>query len=342
MSESDFLAVHPDPVLHYERSPDGIVIRDINPAFETTFQASRTDDGGVSLQETLVTEATITEVADAIHTGDPLDRRVNCPVDDEARPFRLQHVPAEHEGYLIYTDESEQVARQEALVARNEQLETFASVVSHDLRNPIDVAETYLQAARTDGDPEHFKRIEDALSRMRTLIDDVLALARQGQVVDDTERVTLAEIAEDAWAAVDTEDSTLHLREETATLQADPDRLQQLLANLLRNAVEHGSTSPESQARQDSLEHGGPTITVGTIDGDRTGWYLEDDGPGIPADEREDVFEPGVTNSTEGTGLGLAIVSRIAEAHGWDVTVTDGDDGGARFEFTDTDSLQPF
>ncbi len=324
MAQSDFLAVHPDPVIHYGRSADGIVIKRINPAFETTFGV--TEGESVSLQETLASGDTVSEIADAIETGDSLDRHVTCPVGDDTRPFRLQHIPADDGGYLVYTDESERVARERELEARNEQLETFASVVSHDLRNPIDVAETYLAAARDEDDPEHFRRVADALSRMRTLIDDVLALARQGKVLDDTERVTLATVAEDAWNTVDATEATLTVADETATLQADPHRLQQLVENLLRN----------------SLEHGGPTITIDTMDGERTGWYLEDDGPGIPPEERADVFEPGVTSSTEGTGLGLAIVERIADAHGWAVAVTDGDAGGARFEFTEIESLQPF
>jgi signal transduction histidine kinase len=342
MAESEFLTVHPDPIIRYGRSTDGIVIEAINAAFESTFGASTTENGGVSLQATLASDGTVSAVAEAIEAGDPVDRRVTCPVAEGTRPFRLRHIPGDGGGYLVYTDESEQVSRERDLEARNERLETFASVVSHDLRNPIDVAETYLEAAREDGDPEHFDRVADSLGRMRTLIDDVLALAREGQVVDDTERVTLASVAEAAWESVDTGEATLTLLDETATLQADPDRLQQLVENLVRN----------------SLEHGGPDITVGTIDGQRTGWYLEDDGPGIPPDDRDEVFEPGVTSSTEGTGLGLAIVERIADAHGWTVAVTESDtddgpasdnsadervgSGGARFEFTETESLQPF
>jgi signal transduction histidine kinase len=56
-------------------------------------------------------------------------------------------------------------------------------------------------------------------------------------------------------------------------------------------------------------------------------------------DEREAVFEPGHTSVTGGTGFGLTIVRRIAEAHGWEVALTDGRDGGARFEFHNVDVL---
>jgi signal transduction histidine kinase len=83
------------------------------------------------------------------------------------------------------------------------------------------------------------------------------------------------------------------------------------------------------------VEHGGSDVTVrvGTLD-DRPGFYVEDDGPGIPEEVREEVFDRGVTTDDDGTGFGLAIVREIAEAHGWTVRATESDAGGARFEFT--------
>jgi len=128
--------------------------------------------------------------------------------------------------------------------------------------------------------------------------------------------------------------------------------------------VEHGSTSPGSRARRDAQErsststeveaddaaehesvgHGAPSrqdagghdtsavsITVGDTD---EGFYVADDGPGIPPGDREDVFELGHTTREDGTGFGLAIVETIAEAHGWTVTAGESAAGGARFEVT--------
>jgi signal transduction histidine kinase len=88
--------------------------------------------------------------------------------------------------------------------------------------------------------------------------------------------------------------------------------------------VEHGSTDTRSEAD-------GVTITVGRV-GD--GLYVDDDGPGIPEDDHDDVFEAGYSTSVDGTGFGLDIVREIAEAHGWTVDVTESADGGARFEIT--------
>ncbi|TKX76264.1 sensor histidine kinase, partial [Halorubrum sp. SD626R] len=69
---------------------------------------------------------------------------------------------------------------------------------------------------------------------------------------------------------------------------------------------------------------------VGRLDG---GFYVADDGDGIDPADRDSVFEPGHTTAEGGTGFGLAIVDRIAQAHGWEVTLTESRTGGARFEF---------
>jgi signal transduction histidine kinase len=83
------------------------------------------------------------------------------------------------------------------------------------------------------------------------------------------------------------------------------------------------------------VRHGGDDVTVrvGRL-ADGTGFYVEDDGPGIPDADRDGVFHRGYSTSDEGTGFGLAIVATIADAHGWTVTATAGADGGARFEVT--------
>jgi len=119
------------------------------------------------------------------------------------------------------------------------------------------------------------------------------------------------------------------------------------------DSVEHGSTGNRPEA-DDSVEHGcdesaGLTITVGRVDPfhtstraptDSEGFYVEDDGTGVPAGARENVFDAGHTSSDDGTGFGLAIVEGIAEAHGWDVRLSEGADGGARFTFTGVEFLE--
>jgi len=193
--------------------------------------------------------------------------------------------------------------------------------------------------------------VADALNKMERLIDDLLSLARQGEVVGETTPVDVAAVARRAWDTVETEDATLERA--TATVEADDERLAELLGNLFRNSVEHGArrTSGRSPpgdsvehgsassrpAADDAVEHGdtsgGVTIRIGPLDGER-GFYVEDDGPGVPEEKRQEVFEAGESTNPQGTGFGLSIVKRIAEAHGWEVDLERSFDGGARFEFT--------
>jgi PAS domain S-box-containing protein len=204
--------------------------------------------------------------------------------------------------------------RERELERQNDRLEEFASIVSHDLRNPLNVAEGYLEMARETGDTSHLSDVVDAHDRMRTLIDDILTLAREGQTVEEFEAVDLADVATDCWSLVDGRDASLSVPATGAVL-SDRSRLRQLVENLYRNAVEHGQ--------------GGVTVTVGDLP---DGFYVEDDGPGVPPETREQVFESGYTTSRDGTGFGLTIVAEIAEAHGWTVELTDSESGGARFE----------
>jgi signal transduction histidine kinase len=214
--------------------------------------------------------------------------------------------------------------REARLERQNERLERFASVVSHDLRNPLTIARGYLDPAMETGNQTYFEEIRDALDRMERLVDDVLTLARRGEVVEETEPVGLRSVTCTAAEDVPTPDTDLDVTVDgDATVDADPERLRQLFENLLRNAVEHGATD------------GAVRVTVGVL-GTR-GFFVADDGPGVPESDREAVFNAGYSTTDDGTGLGLNIVADIAEAHGWSVDVTENENGGARFEVTGVD-----
>jgi GAF domain-containing protein len=213
----------------------------------------------------------------------------------------------------------------EDLRRSNEQLEQFATVVSHDLRNPLSVVSGSLELAERTGDAEHFERCRRALGRMERMIDDLLSLARSGRRIADPEPVSLASLARRAWDETGTDGSTLDVAvTEDVRVVADGSRLQQLLANLLRNSVEHGSTD-------ESADEGGVTVRVGLL-ADREGFFVADDGPGIPPEERDRVFETGYSTTETGTGIGLATVEQVATAHGWAVAPCASESGGARFE----------
>jgi len=232
--------------------------------------------------------------------------------------------------------EQERERREQELTRQRNRLEDFASVVSHDLRNPLNVAVGRLTLVdeEYDGDPEHVESLRRSLERMDELIDDVLALARGGHKVIDATETSLDDIITAAWDTVESSDATLERVDTDARITGDQTRLQQLFENLFRNSVEHGSTSSRPGA-DDSVEHSNDPVTVrvGTL-ADGRGFYVADDGPGIPEDERDEVFERGYTTSDDGTGFGLAIVSEIVDAHGGRITVAESEDGGVRFDVT--------
>ncbi|EMA10164.1 Signal transduction histidine kinase [Haloarcula vallismortis] len=236
--------------------------------------------------------------------------------------------------------------QREAVEQRNERLDEFAAVVAHDLRNPLNVASGQLELERMDRDSEHLQTAATAMGRMETLIDRTLTLARSGHVISETEAVDIGALVDSCWEAVPTGDTTLQ-NETTAVIDADPDRLRHLFENLFRNAVEHGSTGSRTESDDsvryshtgsrpgaDDLERGstGLTIRVGDITG---GFYIADNGSGIPPEKREAVLDDGYTTTDGEGGLGLAIVQRIVEAHDWNIDVTESNEGGTRFEITD-------
>ena len=220
---------------------------------------------------------------------------------------------------LSARDITERKEREQELARQNERLEKFASVVSHDLRNPLNVAHGRVELADAESDSEHLDAAANAIDRSLALVDDLLTIAREGEHVRDTERVSLSEIVDECWSVVETGNAHLVVESEQF-VWADWSRLQQLLENLIRNAVEHGGDDV--------------TVTVGDLQG---GFYVADDGPGIPEADSEDVFQAGYSTSSDGTGFGLDIVQEIATAHDWEIRVTDSETGGARFEITAVD-----
>lgn len=382
-SGSQLFDAFPDPLLCYEVEEDAAVVRAVNPAFERTFDVDEATVTGDSLTDHLLVDAdevelgpggragptdapgteddgraaietTAREVVSRLDEGEQVTIVTRRGADGGQRHFRLEAVPVVGgtTGNGVVYIEATGLRRQVwELETRVERLERFIGVAAHDLRNPLDVANIRLEAARDTGEDVHFEKVQAAHDRIQDIIQNVLSVG--GADVDPSEEVSLDAVAEAAWSTVDTGAATLVLEDDLPTIEADADLLQQAFENLFRNSVEHGSTSsrPEADAVEhgrDVMEHDGHdvTVTVGGLSdvsaseeqGSSTdefgGFYVEDDGPGIPSEEREQVFDPGYSTADDNTGLGLAIVKQIADDHGWRVTLSSGDAGGARFEFT--------
>ncbi|AUX08499.1 multi-sensor signal transduction histidine kinase [Halalkaliarchaeum desulfuricum] len=322
----------PDPAIDFELVDGNPIVRRVNAAFEEVFEYESETIVGENVDEYLLPEDD-----EERERGEQFNRRLregkNVSAEvirrtaDGPRHFILQVIPLELDshnvsGYAIYTDITEQQEREEMLRKQNERLDEFASIISHDLRNPLSVATGFLELARETGDDDHFDRATRALDDMQEFLEDLLQLAREGRLVGELEETELEAVARRAWANVADNGATLEF-DSGCSVSVDEARAVELFENLFVNAVEHGGKAV--------------TVRVGTLpceSADPPGFYVEDDGSGISEDVRDRVFESGYTTDEEGTGLGLAIVERIAEAHGWTVEVTDGEDGGARFEFS--------
>jgi two-component system OmpR family sensor kinase len=216
---------------------------------------------------------------------------------------------------------------------------SFVADASHELRTPLTVVRGQLELLARERQPsvEEVRRVEHLVqaevSRMSRMVDELLLLAHSDEPQFlRAEAIDLVPFLEELWMGVE------HLSERRFALQvaadgdlrADPDRLAQALRNLVRNAIEH-TAAPAGHVR----------LSVSPAGAGRVTFAVEDDGPGIPADQRDRVFDRfhrtdvARNRSAGGTGLGLAIVRAIAEAHGGRVEAGHSDLlGGARVQLT--------
>lgn len=218
-------------------------------------------------------------------------------------------------GYVVTSrDITKRKEYERDLTRERDRLERFVSVISHDLRNPLNVAQGYVEVAQEACESDHLDAISRAHARMEALIEDLSTLAREGEMDPQVDAVDLRKMGEACWETVETNAATLSIQT-GQTILADERQCRQLLENLFRNAVEHGGDAV--------------TITIGELS---DGFYVADDGRGLPDEASETLLEDGFSTKTDGTGLGLSIVREVVENHAWTLTVRDGADGGARFD----------
>ncbi|WP_424018698.1 sensor histidine kinase [Halorientalis pallida] len=321
----------PDPACRIGFEDGTALVRAVNDPFEAVFGPATVGEPVAAAMADLGVTPVSADGFDAVLSGDGPVRVRNegrTPADGGAKRYLVRVVPPEpdSEAVLAFVPLPEEGDDGSVDI----DVDHVASVVSHDLRNPLDVATARLRAGRETGDDGHFQRVAAAHDRMERIIRDVLTLARGRDVVDPDETVALDAVAEAAWETVETADATLAVDGSLPTTTADADRVGRLFENLFRNSVEHGSPGPDEATESTDRV----TVRVGPLPDGRTGFYVEDDGPGIPETDRERVFEPGYSTDDHGTGLGLSIVARIAALHGWSIEVGESTSGGARFEVT--------
>lgn len=207
--------------------------------------------------------------------------------------------------------------RERRLGETNDRLREFALLGSHELRNRIQTA--YGQLARIDD--EEAATLEQTIEGFDRLVTQLVTLARSGSLVQTTSPVDIRSVARRTWAELDHQGSTLEVVD-SMRIAANEEALREIFGHLLRNAVEHAGPDV--------------TITVGAL---TDGFFVADDGPGIPQAQSERAFQFDYDDAASRSGYGLYIVSTIAQSHGWTVQSTTGTDGGARIEITGVDVL---
>lgn len=212
-------------------------------------------------------------------------------------------------------DVSERKRRERALERQNERFDELASVVSHDLQTPLSTARGRAELAIETGDTDQMEQALTALERVDRLREDLVDVLRSREVVGDTATVSVGQAAEEVWETITASpDASLQLSD-PPSVTGDSAAVRRLLENLLSNSIEHGGEEVR--------------VRVGSLD---DGFFVEDDGPGIPIDRRDKVFTPGYSTKESGSGVGMASVREIVLAHDWTISITDGELGGARFE----------
>ena len=249
-----------------------------------------------------------------------------CHKDGHEVPLAISFGEFEHDSdhYFVGTfrDLTKQKATEQELERQNERLDRFASMLAHELRNPLEIAQIYLDFLDdTNSNAATIDQITDAHDRMEEIIEVLMLLAQGRDDIDDREAVGLTKMVKEAWGNTATGEAQVKI-ETTQILWVNPTHLQHLLENLFRNAIEHSDEDV--------------TVRVGGLDG---GFYVEDTGPGIPMDKRETVTAAGYTTGAEGIGLGLTFVTQLADAYEWEYAIRESDEGGARFEFTDVETV---
>jgi len=303
----------------------------VNHGWKTLFGLEDTEVQGQTDAD-LFPEAMATEVRNndqrVIETGDPVQKEERIIVDGEERIFLSSKTPVYDIGneidpenpvamFGVAKDITEQKEREHQLQRQNDRFDELASAISHDLQTPLATVHGRAKLAIETGDTEQIEQAIDAIERADELRGNLAEVLRTGEVINEMEPVDIEQLAEDAWSTVSTTDAaSLHVSDRF-TIDADPNALQRLLENLFSNALKHG----------DDIV----TVRVGRFDG---GFFVEDNGPGIPEHERDQVFGLGYSTKSSGDGIGLTSVRQIVMSHGWAIDVTESSEGGVRFEIS--------
>jgi chemotaxis family two-component system sensor kinase Cph1 len=325
---------------------DDPVIERTNATFDDLFDYVDTDPSGRPLFEVIPPESRETreEMRAHVERGDVYTTETTQFTTEGGKDFTLRLVPyGDRRAYAIYQDITELKRSQrelertvDQLERSNEQLQQFAYVASHDLQEPLRMVKSYVDLLETEyGDDldeeadEYMTFAVDGAERMQRMIDDLLQYSRVETQASEFEEVDASDVLEttlkDLELRIAEVDATV-THDDLPTVRADPNQLGQLFQNLIKNAIDHAGDEPPEihvSAEQDETDR-------------EVDFSVADDGPGIPEDQQErifEIFEQGGRDD-DGTGIGLAVCQRIVNRHGGDIWVESTDREGSTFHFT--------
>jgi signal transduction histidine kinase len=335
-----------DPAAIADLRFDGerVDVRATNPTFRDRFGA--TDDDGLAATLPDLEAETLAALRTHAARGERLTVETTHDTPDGERHFVVELVPYgtgvdddRRRSYVIYQDvteiretEAELERTVEQLERSNEQLQQFAYVASHDLQEPLRMVSSYVDLLESeyggeldDEADEYIEFAVDGAQRMQAMIDDLLQYSRvhtQGEAFEPTDAgAVLDGVLKDLELLLAETDATVTY-DDLPTVVVDENQLGQLFQNLLSNAVEHADGDDP------------PAVHVGAVErGETVVFSVADDGPGIPADQHDRIFElfEQSSRSDDGTGIGLAICQRIVNRHEGDIWVESEAGEGATF-----------
>ncbi|TKX43674.1 PAS domain-containing protein [Halorubrum sp. ARQ200] len=258
------------------------------------------------------------------------DDRVKCKIDTEEaiQYFAISSTlvtdsrDEDHAYVTVFRDLTEIIEKKNKIESKNKQLQRFSSILTHDIRSPLSVAQTNIELGiKQDNIIQYSDRIVASINRVSQIVDDMERLARLESAEMDTQQVELSVAAAQAWGVSDTANAVVNIDDNMPVVSGYKSQIYQMFENIFRNAVVHAG--------------GDAIIDVGSLnDG---GFYIEDNGDGVPENIRDQVWEYGFTSKEEGTGIGLIVVKRVVERHNWTIDISDSQSGGARFEIRFSD-----
>jgi PAS domain S-box-containing protein len=282
-----------------------------------------------------VAEETLADDLAVVETGEPIYEKVfEFQFSDHEHWSQATKVPwydedGEIQGLIGFSqDVTQRKIYERRIREQADRIDQFISYISHDLRTPLQIAYGSLEQARR-GDEAALDKVEEAIERIEAIVDDLSTLSKKEGSADmasgtlqrlraDSITSDFVPLVEEVWSVIGPEEATLEIdHPPESEIGAEAETVRPAVENLLKNAVDHA----------------GPDVTVrlGALD---DGFFVADDGPGIPESDRDRVLESGYTTSEDGTGTGLGIVAETVEQNGWDLTIGESRSGGARFEIT--------